>query len=188
MVITNYHLLITDYRPLSMDLGSLLLGLALLILVAAYIARPLFEREAAKPLAAALDSALLAERDNVLTALRDLDFDHSTGKIAAEDYQAQRAALVSRGAAILQQLDAGAGPAEDLEAQIEAAIAARRQRDGAQPRSDLEVAAPAARVESLETPTHFCPNCGTPALEGDKFCARCGKRLTPPAPARQARA
>ena len=122
-----------------MDLGSLLLALALLLLVAAYIARPILDRAGEERAESAPADAIydrvnrLAERENVLAALRDLDFDHTTGKIAQEDYRAQRAALVGQGVAILRQLDAlgldGRGAAE-LDTEIEAAIAARRRAGG----------------------------------------------------------
>jgi hypothetical protein len=161
-----------------MDLGSLLLGLALLLLVGAYVARPLFEAAPAEPVPAEAHADLIAEREAVLSALADLEFDHRTGKISAEDYQAQRAALVSQGAAILRRLDeSGAGrPDLDLDAEIEAAIAARR-RAPAPP--------PAPRAEAGPAPK-FCPNCGSPVLAGDRFCARCGTRLAAPEQARQA--
>src|SRR5579859_4384870 len=40
-----------------------------------------------------------------LVTLRDLDFDFQTGKLTAADYQAQREALIARGAELLWQID-----------------------------------------------------------------------------------
>ncbi len=82
-----------------MDIGSLFLILALLILVGLFISKPLFERRAiaVSSLSNREDhdlSALLAERDRILNALQEMDFDYNLGKIPAEDYPAQRAALV----------------------------------------------------------------------------------------------
>ncbi|MBO9308322.1 MAG: hypothetical protein J7551_00895 [Chloroflexi bacterium] len=45
---------------------------------------------------------LAQEREAVLQALRDLEFDHQTGKIAQGDYLEQREVLLQRGAQLLQ--------------------------------------------------------------------------------------
>ncbi len=49
--------------------------------------------------------ALREERDAALTALRDLEFDHRTGKISDEDYRPLVAEYRRRVAAALQALD-----------------------------------------------------------------------------------
>ncbi len=117
-----------------MELPSLLLGLALFTGVAFLVAQPLLQGRAVVTPTVTEADQLNAQRDMVLAALRDLDFDFNMGKITAADYQPQRAALVQQGVTILKQLDAlGASsnaprpaPADSLEAQLEAAIAARR--------------------------------------------------------------
>src|SRR3970040_2332059 len=113
-----------------MDIGSIFLILALLLLVGLFVSRPLFERRAVAVSREEHElSFLMAERDRILTALQELDFDHSLGKIPAEDYPGQRAALLQRGADILRQMDQYGDKASeaDWEAQMEAAIAARRR-------------------------------------------------------------
>jgi hypothetical protein len=55
--------------------------------------------------------ALREERDDALAALRELEFDHRTGKIADEDYRALVAQYRRRVASALEALDAGAGGA-----------------------------------------------------------------------------
>ncbi len=118
-----------------MDIGSVFLILALLLLVGLYISRPLFERKA---IAVSHEehelSFLMAEKDRILNALQELEFDHALGKIPQADYPAQRAALLQHGADILRQLDKYEDKAsdEDWEAHIEAAIAARRRETGRQ--------------------------------------------------------
>ncbi len=137
-----------------MDLGSIFLIIALLCLVALYIVRPLLEvkpprEEALKSIGEVSredqkHSALLAERDRVLNALSELDFDYAVGKIPDEDYPSQRSALMEHGVKVLRELDtfepeyeaekmAGTSPAfanpelsNSAEARLEAAIAARR--------------------------------------------------------------
>jgi hypothetical protein len=51
-------------------------------------------------------SASRAEREFVLEVLRDLDHDYETGKIAEDDYRADRYALQARAIALLQSEDA----------------------------------------------------------------------------------
>ena len=77
-------------------------------------------------------SALLAERDRLLNALQELDFDYTLGKIPGEDYPAQRAVLLQRYADALRKLDAfqTEAPGADAESRLEAAIAARRADAG----------------------------------------------------------
>ena len=146
-----------------MDLGSFLIMTGLGLLVVAFLARPLVDRRVAD--ATADDhqlSALQAERDKILTMLREIDMDQAMGKIGAEDFQVQRAALMAHGSVVLRELDArGVVPAEgapepsDLEAAIEAAVAARRG---------------AAKTGG----PGFCTRCGQPLQPNDRFCARCG--------------
>jgi hypothetical protein len=46
------------------------------------------------------------ERDRALEALKELEFDHRTGKISDEDYRAQVGVLRQRAAAALREADA----------------------------------------------------------------------------------
>ena len=102
-----------------MDFGSLLLLLALVIIVAAFVASPL--RHAPKREAVGEDdielSQLLAERERVLDALAELDFDAEMGKVPDDLYPLQREALLKRGVAVLQLLDARVEENESDEAE-----------------------------------------------------------------------
>jgi len=188
-----------------MDLGSVFLILAVIILVGVFISRPFFEKENApttEAVQAALDrehlhSSLLAEQDRLLNALQELDFDNALGKIPAEDYQIQRIGLLQQGAAVLRQLDsfqvekAQEASAEDrLEAVIAArrADAAGRSQNMKQPPAvavapppggddDLEELIAARRRARQETSVGFCPRCGKPIQKSDKFCPKCGATL-----------
>ena len=149
-----------------MDAVSILIAVGLAVLVGVFIAGPLRgDSRFRSPPTAAEDGAadLRAERESLLTALRELDFDHATGKVADDDYTPQRAALVARGVAILQQLDALAEtPAPADEDQLEAEVRAARARR--------------AGTNSVSSVT--CPKCGTPRRNDDRFCAKCGAPLT----------
>lgn len=217
-----------------MDLGSILLSLALFLLVAAFIARPLLDRASTANTSAAPADDLIAQREAILIELRDLDFDHETGKVSDDDYTTQRARLVAKGVEILKALaavsktgQAFSAPAS-LDDEIENAVAARRKGKVARPPASLDheienavatrrktkTAPPsashddeienavAARRKAKTAPAatsvepeienassqdrdftgtsslaKFCPQCGTAAQPGDKFCAKCGAGL-----------
>ncbi len=182
-----------------MDIGSILLILALLIPVVLYIARPFYEPRLAEEegLTQREDhdlSGLLAERDRILTALQELEFDHVLGKIPAEDYPAQRAGLVQRGADILRKLDeltlSGANPevqTGDAVDRVETVIAQQRMDAARQPAGsdvgitaddDIEVALAQRRRQRQEKSAGFCPQCGGPVQKSDRFCPKCGKVLS----------
>lgn len=152
-----------------MDLASLLLSAALVLLVAMFIARPLIERAGLGAHRPTRAEALAAEREAVVAALRELDFDHATGKIAEEDYSAQRAALVAQGVALLKQLDeiSNQSPAQSLDDELEAAIHAARAK--------ISKGATISRSEPLR-----CPQCSQPHQTDDRFCSNCGAALTAP--------
>jgi hypothetical protein len=160
-----------------MDLGSVLLGLALLALVAFIVARPLLERRGMREKEITPADRRLADYEQTLTALRDLDFDHATGKITDEDHTSQRTQLVAKGAALLRQLDAlGVKPAAATDDdEIEQAVAARRKTATAAAVDDRIEAEVAVRRKAAAGAV--CPTCSTPYLPGDRFCAKCGTKL-----------
>ncbi len=169
-----------------MQLSVVFLLLIIVALVGVYLYLP-FTRGARRLRAdqSLQVSALRAERDRVVNALQELDFDYRLGKVPAEIYPAERAALLKKGAEILRQLDelapsvAAAGSAE---ARVEKAAAAARadsSAPAAQPLTDEEIEEMiAARRKARKTKSAgFCPKCGKAILVTDKFCPACGKSL-----------
>jgi hypothetical protein len=57
--------------------------------------------------------ALSEERDRALAALKELEFDHRTGKVSDEDYRALLGPLRQRAAETLRALELRAGSAEE---------------------------------------------------------------------------
>src|SRR5512137_2186219 len=107
-----------------MDIGILLLTLSVLLLAVLFIVWALFEarQSASAPQGQDL-SALMAERDQVINALQQLDFDNSLGKVPEEDYIQQRTELVKRGAEVLRKMDelsTQPDSADDAEKRLEA--------------------------------------------------------------------
>ena len=189
-----------------MDIGSLFLLLALVILVIFFIAQPFFNRQkaSARPAGNGKQRAALlrAERARVIQALQELDFDYSLGKVPEEDYPGQRNALLLRGAEVLQKLDAlqpqpptrGAGsaraadPVGEAGDRLEEALAARRkalsqaETPTGGPDVDLEALIAARRrarngSAPREKSIGFCPQCGKSIQKSDRFCPKCGTEL-----------
>lgn len=142
-------------------MGIAIAAFVLLAVVTYLIVRPVLLPEPAD--AEAEGTGLHAEKERLLDAIRDLDFELATGKLAEEDHRVLRARYVGDAAGILQSIEeseqrastAVEEAAPGLEEEIERAIAARKVA--------LELGA--------------CPSCGGPAGEGDHFCRRCGAEL-----------
>ena len=168
-----------------MDIGSIFLILAVLIPVVLYIARPLMERSATEvTIEEHQYSALLAERDRLLNAVQELDFDHALGKIPESEYPAQRASLMRSGAEVLRQIDEYEGVSTESEAddRLEAEISAHKiERLPYDPDDDLETLIANRRRSQKENNQPktggFCPQCGNCVQESDQFCPKCGNSL-----------
>jgi hypothetical protein len=164
-----------------MDVGAIFLILALSMVVVAFVARPFFpravrnhspEKGPATVKAEHEQSALLAQRDRLISALQELDFDYALGKIPGEDYTERRNALRTEAAQVLRKLDeitpgivkaeGGTGEAEavmNVDDELEEMIVARRQA-------------------KRELAGGFCPQCGKAVLKTDKFCSHCGSLIS----------
>lgn len=142
-----------------MAIGSILLGLALLIVVGLFLARPLLIAKPQPTKQLTRRQQLEQNKDAYLSEIRALDFDHETGNIPQEVYEQQRAQLVQEAAAILKELDDLPAEDGDVYSQLEAAVAARRHQ----------------HAMSSNGHARYCTQCGQPLDAGDKFCSRCGQ-------------
>jgi hypothetical protein len=95
-----------------MDLVAVLLALALALACVLFVARPFLRDPApsndslADPPAAERERARLAEeRDRALSALKELEFDHRTGKISDADYRELVGSLRQQAAETLRGLE-----------------------------------------------------------------------------------
>lgn len=152
-----------------MTVGSILLGLALLLLVGLFIARPLLQPEVRHVRVRTPRQQLIEQKETVLGQILALDFDVETGKVPVELHQPQRQALLAQAAHLLEQLDQL--PADEaVEAAIETAV------------TKLRTVTPPPPVAAAPPPPNdgsprFCSQCGQPVAAGDKFCAYCGQPL-----------
>jgi len=158
-----------------MDLGSILLILALAVLVGAFIAKPFLDKQSKSVSAAEQQrSSLLAERDRILSALEELEFDHALEKIPAEDYPASRGRLLQQGAEILKQMDS-LGEAQADTHNLEEVLAARRTTSQVDPDDELEALLASRRRARQGKAAGFCGSCGAPLQKQDRFCPKCGQ-------------
>ncbi|MEK7441028.1 MAG: zinc ribbon domain-containing protein [Chloroflexota bacterium] len=159
-----------------MDLGFIFTALALFILVAAFVARPLIEKMSGVETEKTHADDLFAQREAILIELRDVDFDHDTGKMNDDDHKEQRARLTAKGVEVLRALDAlksqeVAPLLNTVEDEIENLIAIKRGKKIVKPLPSN------GKTPQGTADTFFCTQCGTPAHADDKFCAKCGAAL-----------
>jgi hypothetical protein len=107
-----------------------------------------------------------------LLALRDVEYDHATGKLDDEDYLALREELTAEAFLALQATTAAA-PSEQ-----ESADPDELEREIAEYREALRAgAAGAGAPEGAGAGEVRCPGCGSAAAAGSRFCGVCGARL-----------
>jgi hypothetical protein len=186
-----------------MTIGSILLGLALLVGVGLFVTRPVFVHDPHRRHRMSQRKSLTLQKEAILTQIRALDFDFETGKVAEDEYQGQREAFMTEAADLLKRIDAlderfletdaviedqpeaeqptvESKPEPEFD-EIEAAIARRRAKEAPAVPAPKAVA---PRKKATVTPARatgaFCPQCGQPADADDRFCAYCGHQLAEP--------
>ncbi|MBF0171205.1 MAG: hypothetical protein HQK87_08980 [Nitrospinae bacterium] len=115
-----------------------------------FIALPLmgrFGRPAAEGVTEGELSELLYKKDAVYTALKDLDFDHRTGKIDRADYEEMKRQFETDAMSVIATIET------------------------------LQAGGGAATAPERDAARRFCAACGNGAKPGDKFCASCGTKL-----------
>ncbi|GAB4518717.1 MAG: hypothetical protein Kow0047_30170 [Anaerolineae bacterium] len=129
---------------------------------------------------------LVARRDALLTAIRDLEFDHAVGKVPDEDFQLINTRLRAEAVGVLQEIDQLMTALAPQEAELERAIAQRRRRRkppapsrAADLDAEIEAQIAALRHSSAASgakpqPAATCKRCGSALDPGDRFCSRCG--------------
>ena len=117
------------------------------------------------------------EKQGLLKALKELEFDHEMGKISDLDFRDIAASYRARAMRVMRRLDDVAG---DYRRMIELDIAAKR---GGRPASEVSAnepaPAPVAEASAIanETPSALrvrCASCGADNEADARFCKRCG--------------
>jgi hypothetical protein len=91
----------------ALVVGALLAVASVVLVAAPFLREPVAaDDRLLQPTAAQQRQLARAEeRDRALDALKELEFDHRTGKVSDEDYRAQVGALRQRAAAALRDAD-----------------------------------------------------------------------------------
>ena len=92
---------------LALAAGVALAALVVVLVALPFLREPVAEDDRLDAPTAAEEArlTLVEERDRALAALRELEFDHRTGKITDADYRREIAALRQQAAAALRALD-----------------------------------------------------------------------------------
>lgn len=169
-------------------MAALLLGCALAVAGLLWVLVPLLRGVDAA--AATIRSRPLAAEPTALEALREIEFDHATGKLSPEDYAKLRAEYVPLAVAELRVVDAATAaavtppqhagasddPAELLIARAKsraAACAAACATCGPRPEPDALFCSSCARYLGAA-----CLRCGAAVEAGHaRFCTECGESL-----------
>ena len=153
-----------------------LLAVMVVAIVAAVVGYPLWRpgpQAPPDPIGPAATVAALEERKLLIYAgIRELGFDYRMDKLEKTDYDEEVERLKAEAIAVVQQIDElrrhpPRGPDE-----LEAEIAAFRER-----LEDSATGAEAGAGDAKATAGLFCTQCGTPAAKEDRFCAACGNEL-----------
>jgi len=130
-----------------------IIGIALSILTALFVAYPLFQKNQRKVSFALNHQAedLQARKEEIYAAIRDIDFDYRMGKLSEEDYASLRDQYKTEAINLMKRVD-----------QMTLGSSKTRTKGAA----------------TSATARKFCHQCGEPVTAADKFCSSCGVSLS----------
>jgi ribosomal protein L40E len=124
---------------------------------------------------------LLAEKkEQILAAIKDLDFEYKAGKLSEEDYQRVRAEDLAQVAQIMDRMQAFDSDAEPESTSTSTSIVSESESETQEARQPEAQGGPEIACSSCQqvNPSHakFCLRCGN-QLEIQVECPRCGAQL-----------
>jgi len=120
-------------------------------------------REAGAVVTGGRRKELEREKQSLLKALKELDFDHQMGKVSDKDFNEISATYRARAIRVMRQLD-DAG--RDYEAMIAKDVADRTKQTGDR-----------RQATGDRQRTDGCGKCGTRNDDDAEFCKKCGSKL-----------
>jgi hypothetical protein len=106
---------------------------------------------------------LTEQKEQLYSSIRELEFDHSLGKVSDTDFETLRVDLESQAVTTLRRLDGLQTTATPDEADLTARI-----------ETDLQTVSPPATAATTPAVAKFCSSCGAARQPVHKFCAQCG--------------
>ena len=176
---------------------ELIAGIVVAVVALAAVLQPLWSGPGSDELTIAsvedLEFEVLEEsaspKVQALLALKEIEFDHATGKLSDEDYAELKAKYSQMALAAIEAEEEGegAGAAEDAAEALVRQVAAGRlsvcPKCGPRPESDAafcsDCGKPLARaaIASSVRSRAFCEDCGSKLTKGAKFCPECGAKV-----------
>jgi len=161
-----------------MEISSIIIGVALFGGSVAYVSLPFRQKRMKNANSSNANLQQNGQREAVLSALRDLDFDFKTGKVSEEDYQPLRTQLLVEAA---QYMEAEKKEDEQLEAMIRARRNVQQQGLKCQHcESPVEAGQRFCSKCGSAVNNEFCPSCGKKIQASDLFCSSCGNKIEVP--------
>lgn len=151
-----------------MEIGAILLTLAVLVAAAIFVSKPFLfpEKKYDSNAENTVISGLLAEKDRFLGLIQELEQDHTLGKITDEDYPSMRADLMQKASRALRKID-----------ELKAAAPVATHTATKNTKVDLDDLLAKRRAQKVGRTDGFCPHCGKAVTKADKFCPSCGKNI-----------
>jgi len=138
------------------------------------------------PLASVATSGALERKARVLRALKDLEHEHSVGKIDDDDYEALSAQYRAEAKKVLREIDAELGPnmarAEELAQRYLEKRGLGAEAEAREVRPDHEDDADEGDEEVDEVERVACPKCDAQNEPDAAFCKSCGAKMKRPKP------
>jgi hypothetical protein len=159
---------------------TIFVTLVLLALTVAVVGYPLFKKSQESLLESVEDeqlTELYARRDSTYSAIKELEFDLSSGSLSREDYGNLEASYKMKAISLLKDIDdleKGTRVDNEIERQVLELRQARGDPEkGTRLDDDIEM-----EIQKLRQARGvFCPQCGASCQKGDKFCFECGTGL-----------
>ena len=160
---------------------ALVIGTLLALGAMAFVLEPLFREPVLVPRALRRPSGDARARESAaVEALREIEFDRATGKLADADYAALKARYTAEAVAAMRAAPGDARPVD--ESDVEAAIRRAKEARAAYPACPRHGQRPEADALYCSECGRFlggaCAHCGATTLApGARFCESCGHRL-----------
>ena len=108
---------------------------------------------------------LTETKDQILSSLRELEFDLQLGKLNDEAYESLRKDLENKAILVIDQLDR----LEQENAIADSDLIQKLEVEISQINRDTQI-----QIKDLPRASNFCSQCGNKRMKEDKYCTQCG--------------
>jgi zinc ribbon protein len=123
--------------------------------------------------------SLNSEKESLYSALKELDFDYSMGKLSKEDYGELERKYKAQAVFVLREIDNIRGKSDiaNLDEEIEKEIRVIREAKLTDDKEIEREILKSRKSRVLETSSSICSVCGNEYKSDDRFCSKCGASL-----------